>query len=168
MINLLIPGIVCFIVIHGIANGVDVFSVFTQGVQNGIQVLIKIFPTLIGLVTAVYMVRASGGIDILTNFCSPLMDFLGIPPECTQLMILKPISGGGGLAVGSELIKTHGVDSYIGRVSAIMLASSETSFYTMSIYFGAIKQNKMSYVLICAIVADFVAFLVSSHVALIF
>lgn len=165
MSEFVLPIIITFIVCYGLFKKIDVFETFVCGVQKGIEISIKIFPTILGLVTAVYMLRASGAIEFLSEFLYPVTSILGIPKECTPLVLLKPISGGGGLAIGSDILKNHGADSYIGRVASIMLASSETSFYTMSLYYGSLGISKMKYTVICALTADLTAFIVASHVA---
>lgn len=164
MSDFLLPFIITLVVCFGLYKKIDVFDTFVQGVQKGIEIALKIFPTILGLVTAVFMLRASGAIEILSEFLLPFTKLLGIPKECTALILLKPISGGGGLAIGSDILKNFGADSYIGRVTAVMLASSETSFYTMSIYFGSLKISKMRYTIISALTADLVAFVVASHI----
>ncbi|MDP4110383.1 MAG: spore maturation protein, partial [Bacillota bacterium] len=114
------------------------------------------------MITAIYMLRASGAIDMFAYAVKPLYAFLGIPPECAALTLLKPFSGSGGLALGTEIIKNFGADSYAGRVAAVMLASSETSFYTVSVYFGSLGIKNTRYAIPAALCADAVAFIVSS------
>ena len=114
------------------------------------------------------MMRASGVIDFVGEILSPMMSILGIPKECTVLALLKPISGGGGLAVGSEIIKAYGPDSYCGRVSAVMLGASETSLYTISIYCGYLGIKNTRYAVPVAIAGDIVAFVTSAFFVKIF
>lgn len=168
MVNFIMPSVISVIILYGFAKKIDVFGTFTKGVIKGFTIIYKILPTLIGLVTAVYMLRASGAIDLISNILAPILSIFGIPKECASLMILKPISGGGGLAIGSELMSNYGADSYIGRVTAVMLASSETSFYTMSIYYGSLGINKMKYTVFAAITADLVAFIMSAYTVRLF
>ncbi len=160
---IVLPVLIIVIISYGIYKKINVFEAFTDGISKGFSIIMKISPTIIGLVTAVFMLRASGVIDEVTKLVTPLFLATKIPPEVTPLMLLKPISGGGGFAIGSEIIKTYGADSYIGRVAAVMLASSETSIYTMSIYYGSLGINKIKYTLICALFADFVAFFMSAY-----
>lgn len=164
MSEFILPIVITFIVVYGLLKKIDVFETFVIGVGKGVDISIKIFPTILGLVTAVFMLRASGAIEILSDILQPVTSLLGIPKECTALILLKPLSGGGGLAVGSDILSTYGADSYIGRVAAVILASSETSFYTMSIYFGSLSISKMRYTIIAALTADFVAFVVASNI----
>lgn len=119
-------------------------------------------PTMVGMLTVVYMMRASGAIDLAAAALAPLYQWLGIPKECTALTLLKPISGGGGLALGSEIMQQCGPDSYAGRVAAVMLGSSETSLYTLSIYSGHLGLKRMRYAIIAALCADMTAFVVSA------
>ena len=108
------------------------------------------------------MLRASGAVEMLTNFAAPLFSFFGIPPETAMLVLIRPISGSAALAVGTDLMATYGVDSLIGRTAAVMLGSTETTFYTISIYFGAAGIQKTRYTLPAALFADFVGFLMAS------
>lgn len=164
MSEFILPIVITYIVCYGLYKKIDVFETFTIGVQKGIDISIRIFPTILGLVTAVFMLRASGGIEILSMLFQPITKLLGIPYECTPLVLLKPISGSGGLAIGSEIMSIYGADSYVGRVSAVMLASSETSIYTMSIYYGSLGISKMRYTLIASLTADITAFVVASFI----
>lgn len=115
--------------------------------------------------TAVYMLRASGAIDLASAWLAPLFHLLGIPQECVPLALLKPISGGGGLALGSELIRTAGPDSYVGRVAAVMLGSSETSIYTIGLYAGHLGLKRTRYAIPAALCADLAAFMMSAALA---
>ena len=117
---------------------------------------------MVGMLTVVYMLRASGAIDLAAAALAPLLNLLGIPKECTALTLLKPISGGGGLALGSEIMQRCGPDSYAGRVAAVMLGSSETSFYTISVYSGHLGLNRLRYAVFAALCADLTAFVVSA------
>ena len=116
----------------------------------------------VGLLTAVAMFRASGAMEWLTGLCAPVLEFLGIPPETTPLMLVRPVSGSGALAVGTELITTYGPDSYIGRVAAVMLGSTETTFYVIAVYFGAAGIKKTRYAVPAALCADLTGFVVSA------
>ena len=124
-----VPFLLAFTAMYAVYRGTAVFPVFIEGAKKGMQTAVGILPTMIGMLTAVYMLRASGAIDLASAWLAPLFHLLGIPQECVPLALLKPISGGGGLALGSELIRTAGPDSYVGRVAAVMLGSSETSIY---------------------------------------
>lgn len=168
MTDFLVPGILTFTLVYGMIKGVDVFSVFLQGAMEGLQTALKIFPVLVAMLTAVYMLRASGAIDFLAQALNPIYTLLGIPAQCAALTLLKPISGGGGLALGTEIMKSAGPDSYAGRVAAVMLGSSETSFYTISVYFGALNLKNTRYAVPAALCADAAAFIASAFAVKLF
>lgn len=111
------------------------------------------------LLTAVYMLRASGALDGLTHLLAPLLTALGVPPETAPLLVIRPLSGSGALAAGSDLMRQYGTDSYIGRCAAVMLGCTETTFYTVAVYFGAAGIRKTRYTVPAALTADAAAFL---------
>ena len=133
-----------------------------QGGADGLKLLVTILPALVLLLTAVHMLRASGAVALLSDFFAPVFSFFGIPPETAMLVLIRPISGSAALAVGAELMAQYGVDSQIGRTAAVMLGSTETTFYTISVYFGAAGIKKTRYTLPAALFADFVGFLMAS------
>ena len=147
---------------------VDVFDAMMHGASDGMAIVIKIFPALVALLTAVYMFRASGAMDALISLFSPVLTFLGIPPETAALMFIRPISGSGALAVGSDLIATYGPDSYIGRVAAVMLGSTETTFYTIAVYFGSAGIIRTRHTVPAALAADLTGFLASAFAVRLF
>ena len=128
------------------------------GAQDGLKLLVSLIPTLILLMTSITMLRQSGAMDALSKLAAPLLAKVGIPPETAMLVLIRPISGSAALAVGSDLMATYGVDSQIGRTVAVMLGSTETTFYTISIYFGAAGIRKARYTVLAALFADFVGF----------
>ena len=160
--TLVVPVILCFTACFAMRRRVDVYSALTKGAEEGLTVLLHILPSLIGLLTAVYMFRASGAMEFLAALLSPALEKLGIPPETAPLLFIRPISGSGALAVGSEIMETYGADSYIGRVAAVMLGSSETTFYTIAIYYGSAGIVKTRYTLPAALCADLVMFWASA------
>ncbi|MBE6948172.1 MAG: spore maturation protein [Ruminococcaceae bacterium] len=133
-----------------------------SGAKDGLKLLASIVPALILLLTAVSMLRASGAVELLSRYLSPVFSFFGIPPETALLVLIRPLSGSAALAVGAELMGQYGPDSLIGRTVAVMLGSTETTFYTISVYFGAAGIKKTRYTLPAALFADFVGFLVAS------
>ena len=162
LITLAVPVILCFTACFAMRRRVDVYSALTKGAEEGLTVLLHILPSLIGLLTAVYMFRASGAMEFLAALLSPALEKLGIPPETAPLLFIRPISGSGALAVGSEIMETYGADSYIGRVAAVMLGSSETTFYTIAIYYGSAGIVKTRYTIPAALCADLVMFWASA------
>lgn len=133
-----------------------------EGAADGLKLLLSIVPTLILLLTAIAMLRASGCIEAFSKFCSPYLGKLGIPAETVILMLIRPISGSAALAVGAELMAEHGVNSLIGRTVAVMLGSTETTFYTIGVYFGAAGIKKTRYTIPAALIADFTGFFMAS------
>ena len=162
MSELAVPVILCFVACFGLRRRVDVYGALTKGAEEGLTVLVRILPSLVGLLTAVYMFRASGAMEYLARFLSPLLHLFGIPSECAPLLFIRPISGSGALAVGSEIMGEYGVDSYIGRVAAVMLGSSETTFYTVALYYGSAGITKTRYTIPAALCADLVMFWASA------
>ena len=140
----------------------DVYDVLLQGGAEGLRILISITPTLVMLMTAVTMLRQSGALELLGRWLSPLLSGIGIPPETALLMLIRPVSGSAALAVGSQLMAEYGVDSRIGLTTAVMLGSTETTFYTISVYFGAAGIKKTRYTIPAALIADFTGFLMAS------
>ena len=159
---LALPGLLCAVGVCGALRGVDVFGALTKGAGDGLSVLLRVLPPLIGLLTAVSMFRASGAADLLAGAAAPALAAAGIPPECAPLLLVRPISGSGALAVGSELMARCGVDSYAGRVAAVMLGSSETTFYTVAVYCGAAGVRRTRWVIPAALAADAAMFVLSA------
>ena len=141
------------------------WQLLLTGGAEGLRLLVTIVPTLVLLLTGISMLRASGAMEALSRLLAPVMHGFGIPPETAMLVLIRPISGSAALAVGAELMATHGPDSLIGRTAAIMLGSTETTFYTMSVYFGAAGIQKTRYTLPAALFADLVGFVVASLTA---
>ena len=140
-------------------NGYDLML---QGAADGLKLLVSISPALVLLLTAVHMLRASGAAELLSSLLAPVFRLFGIPPETALLVLIRPISGSAALAVGADLMTRYGVDSQIGRTAAVMLGSTETTFYTISVYFGAAGIKKTRYTIPAALFADFVGFFMAS------
>lgn len=157
-----IPTLLAMVAVYGMGKKVDVYSALTHGAEEGLSVLLRIIPALAGLLTAVSMFRASGALEFLSNLCAPLLNLLGIPAETMPLMLIRPVSGSGALAVASDLIMTYGPDSYEGRVAAVMLGSTETTFYTIAVYFGSAGIVRTRHTIPAALTADLTGFLASA------
>lgn len=155
--------IIAAVALVGLLRGTDVFSAMAQGAAEGLRTVARIFPPLIGLLTAVYMLRASGAVDALTRLAAPLLSLLGIPSETAILMLLRPLSGSGALAAATELISQHGPDSSVGRTAAVMLGSTETTLYVLTVYFGAVGVKKTRWALPAAICADLAGFIMAAQ-----
>lgn len=162
MTDLLVPLILAVSVLTALFRNVDFYSALGEGAAEGLRVLLRILPPLVGLMTAIFMFRASGLLEALGSLLAPLLNALGIPPQTIGLMLIRPVSGSGALGVGADLIRSHGPDSLVGRTAAVMLGSTETTFYTIAVYFGAAKINKTRYAIPAALCADLTGFLVAS------
>lgn len=157
------PLIVASVAVYGVLKGVDVFSAAVEGAAEGLQVLARMLPALVALLTAVYMLRASGVLGMLADIAAPGLSAIGIPPELAVLVFLRPITGSGALAAASELIGQYGPDSLLGRTAAVMLGSTETTFYVIAVYFGAAGIKKSRYAIPAAICADIAGFVVAAY-----
>lgn len=160
--TLLVPLILAAVALTGCWKRVDVYAALSDGALDGLRILLRIAPPLIGLMTAVTMFRASGAPELLAQALAPLLNLLGIPPETIALLLLRPVSGSGALGIGSELIQTYGPDSLVGRTAAVMLGSTETTFYTIAVYFGAAGIRKTRYTIPAALCADLTGFVAAS------
>ena len=144
------------------------YAALTHGAEEGLGVLLRIVPALVGLLTAVAMFRASGAMDALSELLAPVLEWLGIPAQTAPLMLIRPVSGSGALAVGTELMTTYGPDSYIGRVDAVMLGSTETTFYTIAVYFGSAGIHRTRHAMPAALLADLTGFVASAFAVRLF
>ena len=160
--DLLLPALLSAAALYGCRRRVDVYDALAAGGKSGLRTAAAILPALTALLTAVYMFRASGALDLLTSLLTPLLTALGIPPETAPLLVIRPLSGSGALAVGSDLMRQHGPDSYIGRCAAVMLGCTETTFYTVAVYFGAAGIRRTRYAIPAALCADAAGFLAAA------
>ncbi len=160
--TMLMPLIIALVTVWGVVRRVDVYDALTVGAGEGLGVLIKILPPLIGLFTAVSMLRASGALELLEKALSPLLSVLGIPSETIALLLVRPISGSAALGIGADLISNYGPDSLVGRTAAVMLGSTETTFYTIAVYFGAAGVRKTRFAIPAALCADLAGFVAAS------
>ena len=159
-----VPVVIIIIVIYGIADKKKVYDIFVEGATEGMSIVIKIFPTLLGIFLAVGVLRSSGLLEIITRAVSIFTNRVGFPSEVMPLAMLRPISGSASLAVATDIMKTYGVDSKIGLITSTIMGSTETTFYTIAIYTGSIGVKKIRFVLVAALIADFVGMLTSAIV----
>jgi spore maturation protein B len=162
MTDYLVPGLLVGVCALGLRKKENAYDILLGGAAEGLKLLVSILPTLVLLLTAVTMLRASGAMTVLSGFFAPVMQFFGIPPETAMLVLIRPISGSAALAVGAELMAQYGVDSPVGITAAVMLGSTETTFYTVSVYFGAAGIQKTRYTVPAALLADFTGFFMAS------
>ena len=162
MIDYIVPLLLIFVCSLALSKKENTYDLLLTGGMEGLKILCSIVPSLVLLLTAVTMLRQSGAIEPISSFLAPVFRFFGIPPETAILVLIRPISGSAALAVGTDLMATYGVNSQIGRTAAVMLGSTETTFYTISVYFGAAGIKKTRYALPAALIADFVGFFMAS------
>lgn len=158
LVPLLLLGI-CLLALHKKENAYDILL---TGGAEGLKILVSILPALVMLLTAISMLRASGAMDMLSRLLAPVFQWMGIPVETAMLVLIRPFSGSAALAAGAELMGTYGVDSQIGRTVAVMLGSTETTFYTISVYFGAAGIRNTRYTIPAALIADLTGFLAAA------
>ena len=162
MTDYVVPILLLAAALAALRKQENTYDLLLSGAADGLKLMLSLIPALILLLTAVTMLRASGAIEAISQFLAPVFSFFGIPPETAILILVRPISGSAALAVGADLMANYGVDSLVGRTAAVMLGSTETTFYTVSVYFGAAGIKKTRYTIPAALIADFTGFLVAS------
>lgn len=160
--DMIVPLIIMFILLFGVLRRVNVTEEFTAGAREGLKTAIELVPMLVLLMTAVGIVSASGASEMLASLLSPITERLGFPKECLPLALIRPISGSGALATVENLFLTTHPDSLSGRVASVMMASTETTFYTITVYSAAIRKKPDSRIFIAAAAADLTGFILSS------
>ncbi|PYG89198.1 spore maturation protein B [Ruminiclostridium sufflavum DSM 19573] len=156
-----IPVIFIVILLAAVIKKIKAYDLFVEGAKEGIETIIRIIPSLVGLLVAVGVFKASGAMDILIYILRPLTDLLGMPPQVAPLALLRPISGSASFAFVTEIIKNFGPDTFEGRVAAVMMGSTETIFYTLAVYYGAVGIKNIRYTLAAAIMADIISVIAS-------
>lgn len=159
-----VPAILVIIIIYGLIDKKKIYDLFVDGAKEGMSVVIKIFPTLLGIFLAVGTLRSSGLLDVFTNVLSIITNKIGFPSEVIPLVLLRPISGSASLAVATDIMSTYGVDSRIGLIASTIMGSTETTFYTIAVYTSSIGVKKIRFVLAAALFADFVGVITSAIV----
>jgi spore maturation protein B len=152
-----IPVLLVGIPLIGLIRKVKVYDVFVDGAKEGFDVAVKIIPFLVGMLVAIGMFRGSGAMDLLTRAISPALNAIGFPAEVFPLAVLRTLTGSGSLAITTDLIKTHGPDSLLGRTAATMYGSSETTFFVLAVYFGAVSIKRTRHAVPAALIGDVVA-----------
>lgn len=163
-----IPFMIASIIITGLIRKVNIYSCFSQGVAEGLKTIINVFGPMLCIMVGISMFRVSGAMDILIKLLSPVAKLLKIPEEIVPFAIMRPVSGGGSLALCTDLFTRYGPDSYVGRLASVIMGSTETTFYTIAVYFGSVGIKNISHSLKCALIADFVGIMVSVIVVSVF
>jgi spore maturation protein B len=156
-----IPLLIGFILLYGTFKQVPTYESFVEGGKEGIKIAVSIIPFLVGMLVAISIFRASGALDALMNWIRPLMKSLGVPAEIVPLLIIRPISGNAALGMTSDLIAVYGPDSFIGRLASVLQGSTDTTFYVLTVYFGAVGIKKMGDALKVGLLADVVGIVVA-------
>ena len=151
-----IPVLIAFILIYGTLKKVPTYESFVDGGKEGIKIAVSIIPFLVGMLVAISVFRASGALEYFMNFVKPVLEAIGFPPDIFPLAIIRPISGTAALGMTSDLIATHGPDSFIGRLASVLQGSTDTTFYVLTVYFGAVGIRKMGDALKVGLLADLV------------
>ena len=162
MSDILIPSVITLILLWGVFKKVDIAREFAEGAREGIMTLFEILPSLVLVMTAVGMFTRSGAVDMLSALLLPFTQTLGFPQECVSLAMIRPFSGSGALASVDKLLESVSPDSFPGRVASVIMGSTETTFYTISVYFAAIKKKAYPMVFAGACFADICGFVLSA------
>lgn len=157
----IIPIIVVVIITYGMIKGKKVYEWFIEGAKDGLKVCLNIFPYLLAMIIAVNIFREAKLLDILNNLISPVSSLIGLPKEIVPLVLVKPLSGSGALGILTDIVKTYGPDSYIGLIASVIMGTTETIFYTVTVYFGAVQIKKIRHTVWAAVLADLTAIIVS-------
>lgn len=161
MSSSIIPLIIVLIILYGILERQKVFDLFMQGASEGMGMVVKLFPTLLGIFLAIGLLRTSGVLDLFLNFLSPIITFFNIPREIMPLALLRPISGSASLGIATDIIKEYGPDSLIGMIVSTIMGATETTIYTIAVYTSIVGVKRIRFVLIAALIADFVGILLA-------
>ncbi len=157
----IIPIIVVIIITYGMIKGRKVYEWFVEGAKEGLKVCLNIFPYLLAMIIAVNIFREAKLLDLLNNMISPISSLIGLPKEIVPLVLVKPLSGSGALGILTDIVKTYGPDSYIGLIASVIMGTTETIFYTITVYFGAVQIKKIRHTLWAAVLADLTAIIIS-------
>lgn len=152
-----IPLMIFAIILSAIFQKKDAYEIFLNGAKDGLKIIIKIFPTMLGIFIAINLFKVTGAMDIFINFISPITKLLGIPTEIVPLGIMSSISGGASIGILSNTLETYGVDSKIGNIASTILGSSETTLYVIAIYTSSVAIKNTRGVLKISLVCDLVA-----------
>lgn len=162
MSDYVIPFFIALIIAAGLIKRVDVFGEFIEGAKENLKAAFEILPALIALMTAIGMFKASGALEIISEAISPITSFLGFPAECIPLAIIRPVSGSGALAVFESILNDVSPDSFAGRVASVVIGSTETTFYTIAVYYGITNVKKTRHAIASSLTADFTGFIMSA------
>ena len=163
-----VPLMIGSIIVFGILKNVNVYTAFLDGAKEGLKIGVNIIPPILALLVALGMFKTSGALEILIKLISPITNFLKIPAEILPFAVMRPVSGGASLAMATDIFKSYGPDSFVGRAVSVMMGSTETTFYTLAVYFGCVKAKNTRHTLKCALFGDVVSLILSIWICRIF
>jgi spore maturation protein B len=156
-----LPLIVVGFPLYGLIKRVPVYESFVEGAKEGFQVAVRIIPYLVAILFAIGMFRASGAMDFLIRALDPMLAFVGFPPEVLPMAIIRPLTGSGSAGIVVDMIRQYGEDSIFVKMAAVMFGSTETTFYVIAVYFGAVNIKKSRHAVGAGLTADFAAMLIA-------
>lgn len=154
----LVPILVAIVLVAGFVRRVPVYDTFVEGAEEGIQLVLRILPYLVGIFIAIHLFRASGALESFTRAVEPFLLALGLPPPIVPLVLIRPISGGAAMGLILDILRTYGPDSYVGRLASVMQGSSDTTFYVLSLYFGSVRIRRIGRAMVICLIGDLAAF----------
>jgi len=157
----IMPLLILVIPVIGFVRKVKVYEAFVEGASEGFHTAVRIMPFLVAMMVAVNVFRISGAMDLFVNSIAPLLNYIGVPPELIPLAIMRPLSGTGALGLTTELLNTYGPDSMTGKIASTVLGSTDTTFYILTVYFGAVGIRNPRYSVIVGLLGDLAGFLLS-------
>ena len=157
----IIPIIVLIIITYGMIKGRKVYEWFIEGAKEGLKVCVNIFPALLAMIVAVGIFREANLLDLLNNLISPVSNLIGLPKEIVPLVLIKPLSGSGAIGIFTDILKNCGPDTMTGLIASVIMGTTETIFYTVTVYFGAVKVKKTRHTIWAAIMADMTAIIMA-------
>lgn len=155
------PLVIFIIILFGVKEKKPVFDLFLIGAKKGVEITIKIFPTLIGLFFSIGLLKESGIIDFVTEIISPILNIFNFPKEIVPLAMLRPISGSASIAIATDILKSNGVDSNVGLIASVIMGATETTLYTIAVYSSSVKIKKTRKVLLASLAADVTGIIVA-------
>lgn len=164
--SIMIPLVIISVITYGLLQGINVYEAFAEGAKDGLKIVVRLLPTLIGLMMAVGMLRTSGALDGLTRIISPIISWTRFPEEVIPIALMRSVSAAASVGLILDAFKTYGPDSFIGRLVSIMFGCTETIFYTMSVYFMTVKIKETRYTLPGAIIATLAGIVASYYLTI--
>lgn len=156
-----IPVIILVIPVYGFFKRIPVYETFVEGAKEGFNVAVRIIPYLVAMLVAIGIFRVSGAMNILASWLAPITNLIGMPPETVPLALLRPLSGSGSLGLVSDLLKTYGPDSFIGKLASTMMGCTETTFYILAVYYGSVAVRKARHTVLACVIGDIIGVLAS-------